>query len=65
MMHFDETGTYVKSEDIHNNKSNVIDDQMSNYSNRMCKSKCLQYKATKPITHSKKTTFLSHMFINR
>ena len=48
MMHFDETDTYVKSEDIHNNKSNVIDDQMSNYSNRMCKSKCLQYKATRP-----------------
>ena len=48
MMYFDQTGKYVKSGDMLNNKSNVIDDHLSDNSNRICKSKCLQHKATKP-----------------
>ena len=47
-MHFDETGKYVKSIDMHNSKSHVMIDHLSTNSNRICKSKCLQYKATRP-----------------
>ena len=49
MMHFDETGKYVKSGDMHNNKSHVIDDHLSQSSNGVCKGICLQYTAQKPV----------------
>jgi len=48
MMHFDETGKYVRSRDIHNSKYNVKGDHLSKYSNGVCKRLCLQYRAPNP-----------------
>jgi hypothetical protein len=48
MMHFDETGKYVKSSDIHNSETHVIHDHLPDNSDSMCKFKCLQYNARNP-----------------
>ena len=48
MMHFDESGKYMRSTEMDNNNLRVKTDHVSNYSNGACKKLCLQYLAQKP-----------------
>jgi len=48
MMHFDESGKYMRSKEMHNNNLRVKTDHVSKYSNGACKKLCLQYLAQKP-----------------
>ena len=47
-MHFDESGKYMRSKEMHNNNLRVKTDHVSKYSNGACKKLCLQYLAQKP-----------------
>ena len=53
MMHFDESGKYMRSKEMHNNNLRVKTDHVSNYSNGACKKLCLQYLAQKPSSGSR------------
>ena len=48
MMHFDESGKYMRSKEMHNNNLRVKTDHVSKYSNGVCKGLCLQYRAPNP-----------------
>ena len=49
MMHFDESGKYMRSKEMLNNNLIVKSDHLSNSSNGACKGLCIQFTAEKPV----------------